>query len=85
MEIECNNTIDAIDILSKQEFSIDINIFGNSVHLNVNEKCKNYAQNKTILEENVLVIYDIREILPSLEDVFIHLVKKKNENKKQTF
>lgn len=85
LEIECDNTIDAIDILSKQEFSIDINIFGNSVHLSVNEKCKNYAQIKTILKENGLVVYDIREILPSLEDVFIHLVKKKNENKKHTF
>jgi ABC-2 type transport system ATP-binding protein len=77
IEIVCDKVSDAIDILTKQIFVDESNIFGNSVHISVNTYYKNEEQIKNVLSANSINVFRISEVTPTLEDVFIHLVDKK--------
>lgn len=77
IEIECERISDAIDILSKEKFIIETNIFGNSIHISVNENYQSEKQIVDVLSSNSINVFKISEISPTLEDVFIHLVDKK--------
>ncbi len=77
LEVECEKVVDAIEILSNQTFVEDSNIFGNTIHLNVNDNYINEMQIKNILSEHSINVFRISEVMPTLEDVFIHLVDKK--------
>ena len=37
LEIECDNVVDALEIMEKQNFVDEISIFGNNIHLAVND------------------------------------------------
>lgn len=81
LEIECENVVEALDILQQQDFVDETSIFGNNIHININEKYKNEEMIKNILtEQNSIAVHKINKIIPTLEDVFIHLLEK---NKKQ--
>lgn len=81
LEIECERLVDALDILQKQDFVDETSIFGNNIHININDKYKNEDAIKNILtEQNSIEVFRINKIIPTLEDVFIHLLEK---NKKQ--
>ncbi|MEJ5261816.1 MAG: ABC transporter ATP-binding protein [Ignavibacterium sp.] len=77
IEIECERISEAIDILSKENFIIETNIFGNSIHIIVNEDYHNEKQIIDVLSSNSINVFKISEVSPTLEDVFIHLVDKK--------
>jgi ABC-2 type transport system ATP-binding protein len=77
IEIVCDKVSEAIDILTKQIFVDESNIFGNSVHISVNTYYKNEEQIKNVLSANSINVFKISEVTPTLEDVFIHLVDKK--------
>jgi ABC-2 type transport system ATP-binding protein len=77
LEVECEKVVDAIEILSNQTFVEDSNIFGNTIHLNVNDNYINEMQIKNVLSEHSINVFRISEVMPTLEDVFIHLVDKK--------
>jgi len=77
LEIECSPVIDALEILEKAYFVDETSIFGNNIHVIVNEKYVGEKQIKEILEiENNLKVQRINKIVPTLEDVFIHLLEK---------
>lgn len=76
-EIECTNIIAALEIMEKEDFVDETSIFGNNLHISVNE---NYTSEKQIDDalnksENIKIIR-IDEIVPTLEDVFITLMDK---------
>lgn len=77
IEIECERISDAIDILSKENFIVETNIFGNSIHISVNEDYHNEKQIIDVLSSSSINVFKISEVSPTLEDVFIHLVDKK--------
>ncbi|MFN3873834.1 MAG: ATP-binding cassette domain-containing protein [Ignavibacterium sp.] len=77
LEIECERVVDAISILENQIFVDESNIFGNTIHLTVNDNFKSDDQIKNILAEQSINVFRINEVMPTLEDVFIHLVDKK--------
>jgi ABC-2 type transport system ATP-binding protein len=81
LEIECDKVVDALEILEKQNFTNETSIFGNNIHLNVNENFTDKSQIKDLLEkEHSISVSRIDEIIPTLEDVFIHLLEEgKNE------
>ena len=81
LEIECENVVVALDILQQQDFVDETSIFGNNIHININEKYKNEEMIKNILTgQSAIAVHKINKIVPTLEDVFIHLLEK---NKKQ--
>jgi ABC-2 type transport system ATP-binding protein len=79
-ELETDNTIRTVELLQNQYFTEDISIFGNYIHLHVNNWYKSTEQISEILEANSIKLYRKEKIVPTLEDVFIHLLEKENRS-----
>ena len=76
LEIECNKTIDALDILGNESFVDEVSIFGNLIHLIVNDNYKDKSQVQSALNIHSIDLKRVDKIVPTLEDVFIHLLEK---------
>ena len=77
-EIECNRVVDALELMEKQDFVDETSIFGNQIHLIVNKKFEDKEQIRSVLGGNNINVKRIDRIVPTLEDVFIHLLDKEN-------
>jgi len=75
-EIECDRVVDAMELLEKQNFVDDTSIFGNQIHVIVDEKTGNKEIIEKTLNQHSIKIRRIDKIIPTLEDVFIHLLEK---------
>lgn len=75
-EIECDRVVDALQIMEKENFVDETSIFGNEIHIIVNDRFENENQIRTILNRNNIKVNRIDRIVPTLEDVFIHLLEK---------
>jgi len=80
--IESNNTIDTLEILEKQNFVSEVSIFGNNLHVITNNKFQDVNQINSLLIEKNIIPKRINSIIPTLEDVFIHLLEKRKDNEK---
>ena len=79
-EIESNDVVTALEVLESQNFSSETSIFGNHIHVITNENFSGKEQIKTALSNKNITVKRIDEIVPTLEDVFVHLLSQK-ENK----
>ncbi len=78
LEIECDRVVEALGLIEQADFVDETSIFGNNIHISVNEKYKSEEQVKEILtNQNNIQVYRIKKIVPTLEDVFIHLIEQK--------
>lgn len=76
-EIECERVVDALDILQNKNYVEDTSIFGNNIHIIVNGEFNSEEQiKKTLTENHSIEVKQINKIIPTLEDVFIHLLDK---------
>ncbi|MBT8379386.1 MAG: ABC transporter ATP-binding protein [Ignavibacteria bacterium] len=79
-ELECENPVEVMELLKTSNFVGEISIFGNNLHLSVNEQFKDEEQiNSFIKESSNYNVNKLDEITATLEDVFIHLLEKGNE------
>ncbi len=78
-EIECDPVIYGMEILERQKFTEDIAIFGNCIHVSVNEFFEDNNQLLSVLNENSINVKKIQQIIPTLEDVFIHLLESRDK------
>lgn len=77
LEIECERTVQAMEILEKEDFVDEVSIFGNNMHIAVNSKYTGEDEIRRILaEKNSIPVKRMGRIVPTLEDVFIHLLEK---------
>ncbi|OGU28172.1 MAG: hypothetical protein A2057_08710 [Ignavibacteria bacterium GWA2_35_9] len=65
----------AFDLLKPQEFSKDINIYGDEIHISVGDGEKCIGVIKEILSKSQIQPEKIEKINPSIEDVFVYLTK----------
>jgi ABC-2 type transport system ATP-binding protein len=80
LDIECERTVEALEILSAEDFVGDASIFGNNIHVNVMDVQSAKEKIKNILEhKNSIKIFNIDEVTPTLEDVFIYLLEKEKK------
>ena len=78
-EIICPRLIEAFEVLDKAPFIDEASIFGNHIHIVVNNQFTGRDQVKNYLfQERGIELERIDKIQPSLEDVFIHLLEKAN-------
>ena len=77
VELECNKPVKAMEILESQSFIDGTSIFGNKLHLNVNENYRGRKQIEQLLSSSNINVSKADKIIPTLEDVFIHLLDKK--------
>lgn len=76
-EVVCTPVRKAYQIL-KNYSEFEIQIFGDRLNVAADNHDENDGKIRKILEENSIIISDIRKISPSLENAFIHLIKENN-------
>ncbi len=79
-EIESKDSIAAMTKLENEDFVIETSIFGNNIHLSVDEKNISIDGLKNYFKLNNFNIKRINKIVPTLEDVFIHLLENKKND-----
>jgi ABC-2 type transport system ATP-binding protein len=81
LEIESDRVVDSMAILEKEDWVSETSIFGNNIHIILNDNAKGEAEVKNILtNENSIAVHRVDKIVPTLEDVFIHLLEKDKAN-----
>lgn len=79
-EIECSNPIETMEHLEKSDFVEETSIFGNNIHISVAKDFEDINKIYNYLEsQRGIIIKRIDEIVPTLEDVFIHLLEEKKQ------
>lgn len=81
LEIESDRVVDSMSILEKENWVGETSIFGNYIHIILNDNSKTEADVREILtNKNSINVHRIDKIVPTLEDVFIHLLEKDKKN-----
>ena len=76
-EIEAEKSVELMEQLKKADFVDDVSIFGNNLHLSVNENFNSKEEISSFVKQHSNInVNKIDEITPTLEDVFIHLLEK---------
>jgi ABC-2 type transport system ATP-binding protein len=78
-EIECSRAVEAMDLIQKLDFVDDVSLFGNNIHIMVNNSFTDKEIINSKLNNNNFTVKRIDKIIPTLEDVFIHLLEKDNK------
>jgi len=75
-EIESDKVVELMELLEKQNFVSETSIFGNNIHVIVNKNFSNVLQINNLTNDAGIKINRINKIVPTLEDVFIHLLEE---------
>ena len=79
-EIDSDNPVDLMEKIKSADFVDDVSIFGNNLHVSVNQNLKSNEQINSFANQFANIkINKVDEITPTLEDVFIHLLEKGNQ------
>ena len=76
-EITAENPIEVMSKLQKEDWITETSLFGNKLHLSIDSQYKEEFVMRN-LRERGYNFDKIDKVVPSLEDVFIHLVENKN-------
>ncbi|MBK7105198.1 MAG: ABC transporter ATP-binding protein [Ignavibacteriae bacterium] len=77
IEIVCDDVRIAAKLI-KEYFGMDVQLFGDRINTIVNNADEDFKKLEKLLTENNIKITDHRTNIPSLENVFIHLVNNEN-------
>lgn len=81
LEIESDRVVDSMEILEKEDWVDETSIFGNNIHVILNDNSRGEKDIRHILtEKNSIAVHHVDKIVPTLEDVFIHLLEKDKSN-----
>ncbi len=79
LEIESDRVIDSLEILEKEKWVGETSIFGNYIHVILNDSTINEKHIYELFrDKNGIPVKRVEKITPTLEDVFIHLIEKDN-------
>lgn len=76
VEVECSNAVEAMEILQPQPWVMELSMFGTKLHVGVKEEVSGSEQIVTSLSDKGIEVKRIDKIMPSLEDVFLHLLEQ---------
>jgi drug efflux transport system ATP-binding protein len=76
LEVSSPKVTEALEILGAQEWARETSVFGDRVHVVVEDAAEGEAKIRSILRANGIEPVVIERIPPSLEDVFIHYVSE---------
>jgi ABC-2 type transport system ATP-binding protein len=74
LEVQCSNVIDALSLLEKQRWALEISVFGIYLHVSVSDERLARREIPEVLRSQGIQLLHIDRITPSLEDVFIYLL-----------
>jgi len=78
IEIKVDNTLKSIDMLKLKNKIKDASVYGAGIHILI-EPSLSIDEIKRYLTVNDIVVYSIKKVKPSLEDVFVFLVDNENQ------
>ncbi len=73
-EVHCSDPVEAMEILRQQPWTVETSIFGSAFHISVDRSDREQFMIKQTLAKNKIDVTQIEKIVPSLEDVFLHLI-----------
>lgn len=77
LEIECEKPVESLELLSQHDWVDETSIFGNYIHISVTDEAKARNEITNVLtDQNGIAVKRVDRIVPTLEDVFIHLIEK---------
>ncbi|KUO61504.1 MAG: ABC transporter ATP-binding protein [Ignavibacteriaceae bacterium] len=80
LEIESERVVDSLEILEKEKWVGETSIFGNYIHVILNDSTINEQHIYRLLQEqNGIKLHRVEKITPTLEDVFIHLIERESK------
>jgi ABC-2 type transport system ATP-binding protein len=77
-EVQCSNPVDAMELLRTQPWVAETSIFGSSFHASTLEQPDAQKKIGQLLSKENIRIVRIEQIIPSLEDVFIHRIAEED-------
>lgn len=81
LEIESDRVVDSMGILEKEKWVGETSVFGNYIHIILNDNTKGENEVREILtNRHSIQVHRVEKIIPTLEDVFIHLLEKDKVN-----
>jgi ABC-2 type transport system ATP-binding protein len=75
-EVEVDRVIEAMSVLDETKGIAETSVFGTMLHVSVDSTQDAEALIKNSLQQHGLDVHRMERIVPSLEDVFIHLIDK---------
>jgi ABC-2 type transport system ATP-binding protein len=78
LEVECSPVVEAMTLLQEQPWVRETSVFGTLLHVGVPDAGEAPLRIRETLGRNGIEVRRIDRIVPSLEDVFLHLVEKQN-------
>ncbi len=75
LEIVCSKIREAYKVI-KDETEFEVQMFGDRINVIIDDIGKDYHLIEKIFRQHSIEIFDYRKITPSLENIFIHLVKQ---------
>ena len=79
LAIRSDHSRDIVGLLLRQPFSRSVNLFGDTIHLVCDDTYETERQVTRLLAEHNLDLQQIRQVEPSLEDVFVSLLGGKSK------
>jgi ABC-2 type transport system ATP-binding protein len=76
LEVSCSDIINALRILQQEDWVIESSVFGTLLHVSVEDEQTYRPIIEKVLTKKGIRVHRIDRIVPSLEDVFIHLVDR---------
>ncbi len=78
IKIQCEKINEVFKLLQKHELIKDITIYGDALHLAVDNAEEAIPILRQFLKENTVIVNEMNGISPSIEDVFVALSKQTN-------
>lgn len=82
-EVSCNNPVDAMDLLRQQDWITETSIFGSVFHVSGLSTSKMQKKITDFLTNKNIAVNQVEQIIPSLEDVFIHMIADEDKRNKK--
>jgi len=76
LNLQCSDIQKAFDLLSAQDEIIDVNIYGDELHIVVESAREGIPLVRRIMEDASIEIRELEPIEASIEDVFVSLSRK---------
>ena len=76
LEVECDRPVEALELLRREPWVLDVSIFGVLLHVGVAEEAEGRRRLRARLEESGIPLRRVDRIVPSLEDVFLRRIEE---------
>lgn len=80
-EVHCTQPVDAMELLKEQSWTAETSIFGSAFHVSTLNEPDSQKKIDQLLAKNQIRTKKIEKIIPSLEDVFIHMIAEEDARK----